>query len=141
VSFFYTLPPIVVDASATIEMLANNDKWIATFKDWSANDRVLLAPAGFLPEFANGLMLGRGRLAAGSAAARIDLALASGIEIADRGLAGLHEAMRLAQAHGMTVYDALYLQLALEVDAELATEDRQLMRAAIAEGVTLISET
>jgi len=138
VSYFYSPPPIVVDASATIEMLVDNEKWLALFTDWASNDRILLAPGGFLPELANALMLGRSRLAANAAEARIDRALASGIEIADRGLTGLLAAMRLAETHRLTVYDALYLQLALDVDAELATEDRTLMNAATAEGVTLV---
>ena len=137
-SYFYSPPPIVVDASATIEMLVDNEKWLVLFTDWASNDRILLAPGGFLPELANALMLGRSRLAANAAASRIDRALASGIEIADRGLAGLTEAVRLAEAHRLTVYDALYLELALDVDAELATEDRTLMNAATAEGVTLV---
>ena len=137
-TYFYSPPPIVVDASATIEMLVDNEKWLALFTDWASNDRILLAPGGFLPELANALMLGRSRLAANAAEARIDRALASGIEIADRGLTGLLAAMRLAETHRLTVYDALYLQLALDVDAELATEDRTLMNAATAEGVTLV---
>lgn len=43
--------------------------------------------------------------------------------------------MRLARRHGLSVYDALYLELALHQEADLATNDDALRRAAIAEGV------
>ena len=45
--------------------------------------------------------------------------------------------MALARKHGLTVYDALYLDLALREGAVLATHDAALKRAASAEGVTL----
>ena len=41
----------------------------------------------------------------------------------------------LCRRHGLTVYDALYLDLALREDAALATLDTALARAARAEGV------
>ncbi len=42
---------------------------------------------------------------------------------------------RLAQKHGLTAYDAVYLELALRTGARLATLDKALRRAAEAEGV------
>ena len=62
----------------------------------------------------------------------------SGVELVDRGLKGVLEAIDLADRHGLTVYDALYLQLALDVDAELATLDKDLATAAAAEGVAVV---
>ena len=46
-------------------------------------------------------------------------------------------AVALAAQHGLSVYDATYLWLAMDVDGELATFDRDLARAATAEGVPL----
>ncbi len=46
----------------------------------------------------------------------------------------------LARTHRLTVYDAAYLELALRVDAPLATLDRQLARAARAVPVPLLGE-
>ena len=97
---------------------------------------MLLAPAHFPAETANALIRGKS-LAAGDASARLDRLFASGVEIADRGIVGLNEALHLAELHGLTVYDAMYLQLALDVEAELATVDSSLRRAAESEGVTL----
>jgi hypothetical protein len=49
------------------------------------------------------------------------------------------DALDLADRHRLTVYDALYLELAADVDAELATLDRDLTRAARAEGVGVVA--
>ena len=43
--------------------------------------------------------------------------------------------MPLARRHGLTYYDAVYVELALRLDAALATLDQAMMRAAEAEGV------
>lgn len=48
------------------------------------------------------------------------------------------DVMRLARRHRLTVYDAAYLELALRLEAPIATLDRALSRASTAEGVTLI---
>ena len=47
-------------------------------------------------------------------------------------------ALALARAHRLSIYDALYLELALRADAPLATLDRALANAAAAEGRPLI---
>jgi predicted nucleic acid-binding protein len=46
--------------------------------------------------------------------------------------------LALARLHRLTVYDAAYLELALRVDAPLATLDKKLAAAADAAGVQLI---
>ena len=43
----------------------------------------------------------------------------------------------LAVRHGLTVYDASYLELAIRTTLPLATLDRQLRQAAVATGVSL----
>lgn len=51
---------------------------------------------------------------------------------------GPAEAVRLAQSHRLTLYDALYLELAIRLRLSLASLDRDLRTAASAEGVALI---
>lgn len=51
---------------------------------------------------------------------------------------GSAEAVRLAQTHRLTLYDALYLELAQRLGLPLATLDRDLQAAATAEGVALL---
>jgi predicted nucleic acid-binding protein len=46
--------------------------------------------------------------------------------------------LALAREHGLTVYDAAYLELALRADLPLATLDRQLAAAARAAGVPVV---
>jgi predicted nucleic acid-binding protein len=134
---FITSPrPIVVDASAAVEFLDANAAWVTAFKEWANDDRTLLCPSHFLAEVANAELRGR-RSSSSDVAVRVERIVASGIETADRGLHGLFEAIDLASRHGLTVYDALYLQLALDVDGELATLDADLRRAAEAEGLTV----
>ena len=45
---------------------------------------------------------------------------------------------RLASRHGLTLYDAAYLEVARRRDLPLATLDRELRAAALAEGVQLL---
>jgi predicted nucleic acid-binding protein len=98
---------------------------------------MLLAPPHFPVEVANALLRGAG-LPGLDAAARLERLYASGVETADRGLPSLLGALELANRHRLTVYDALYLDLAVDVDAELATLDRDLAAAATSEGLIVI---
>lgn len=50
----------------------------------------------------------------------------------------LGTALALARRRRLTIYDALYLELALRADAPLSTDDRTLASAAVAEGLRLI---
>ncbi|MBA3895404.1 MAG: type II toxin-antitoxin system VapC family toxin [Gemmatimonadales bacterium] len=135
-TFNFESVPVVVDASAAIELLGGDAGWTEMFDRWVTEDRMLLAPAHFLAEVANGQLIGQ-RVPAADVASRLERLLAAGMQLADRGLPGLLEAITLADRHRLTVYDALYLQLALDVDGQLATLDRDLARAATAEDVTL----
>jgi len=49
-----------------------------------------------------------------------------------------HAATALARCHGLTVYDAAYLELALRAGRRLASLDGPLLRAAAAEGVAFM---
>ena len=136
-TFTRYVPPVIVDASAAIEFLDADPRWGDRFDQWSADERIMLAPAHFMAEVANG-QLSRRRNPPAEVARRIERLSAVGIETADRGLLGLLEAVELADKHKLTVFDALYLQLALDVDGELATLDADLKAAAAAEQVPTV---
>lgn len=53
-----------------------------------------------------------------------------GIETMEADRAALLSVIDLVERHGLTAYDAVYLALALSLDAELATADQQMARAA-----------
>lgn len=58
---------------------------------------------------------------------------------ADTGDHAWTETSRLADVHRLTIYDAAYLELALRVHASLATRDADLIHAAHAEGVEVLT--
>ncbi len=128
---------VVVDASVTIEAVSGQPPWPERWSDWARSDAMLLAPAHFRAEVANGLMKGAGA-APGRVADKLRTVIGSGVDVADRGWRGVLHALELAERHRLTVYDALYLQLAIDVEAPLATLDRALAAAARAEDVEVI---
>lgn len=135
-TFSVGTPVVVVDASAAMAFLAGDPTWIDRVRRWAEADAMLLVPAHFPVEVANALVRGT-RASTSDAAARLERLFAAGFETAERGLPGLLGGVELAERHGLTVYDSLYLDLALDVDGELATLDRDLMAAAVAEGVAV----
>lgn len=128
---------VVVDASAAVAFVAGDPTWAARWTDWTNDGTKILAPSHFAAEIGNALNRSA-RLSAVDAAARLERVFAAGIETADRGLHGLLGAIELADRHGLSVYDALYIDLALDVEASIATLDRGLASAARAEGVEVL---
>ncbi len=51
----------------------------------------------------------------------------------------LADVLSRAAQHGLTAYDAAYLELAARLEAPLATIDKSLARAALADGLTVYS--
>lgn len=127
---------IVVDASMAIDVLIDDPSAMTAWEGWVAAGDILFVPAHFGHEVANGLLRSV-RLPAATVARAIERLVASGIEVVDRHLHGLVGAIQLAHQHGLTVYDAAYLDLALDIDADLATRDRKLRAAAEAEGIAV----
>ncbi len=139
-TFLAPPPPVVVDASIAVELVLDGSASVkAEWESWIDQDRLILAPALFWLEVANALLRGQ-KLPASDVSLRLDGLEAAGLETGDRGAQGAREATDLAARHGLTVYDAAYLWLAIEVDGELATRDVALARAAAAAGVTLAIE-
>ena len=129
---------LVVDASVTVA-------WLFDDETDPRADRVLerLEQDGaFVPhlwhlEVRNALLIAerRSRLPAGAVNDRLDSLRRLPIRTDEE--PDLESAFDLARAHGLSFYDALYLELAKRQNAELATLDGALDRAATAEGVAL----
>ena len=129
---------LVVDASIVVA-------WLFDDEDEPRADRVLdqLAEGGALVpqlwhlETRNSLLTAerRGRLSPGEVRERLDAL--KGLPIRTDEEPDLQSTFDLARAHGLSFYDALYLELAKRESADLATLDRALGRAAVAEGVPL----
>lgn len=129
---------VIVDASAMVEVVVGDPVWTQRLSTWQEAGVMLLAPPHFGTEVANALLRGL-RLEPGDVGARLRELFRAGVEVVDRGLIGLVDAIDLAAGHGISVYDAAYLALAVELEADLATRDRSLAGAAEAEGLVVIS--
>ncbi len=129
---------LVVDASVVVAWLFDDeedpraDKVLAQLADNGA-----LVPQLWHLETRNALLTAerRGRLSHDEVRERLDAL--KDLPIATDEELDLQSAFDLARTHGLSLYDALYLELAKRVGAELATLDDSLGRAALAEGVPL----
>ena len=94
-----------------------------------------IAPQMWMAEVRNGLVVGerRGRISPAEVDAWFRILERSPITI-DVNPDHL-TTLALARTHGLTFYDALYLELAQRRQATLATLDHEILRAAQAEGV------
>lgn len=127
---------LVIDSSAVLGALLPDEAGTDLDTLFEPYDEIV-APWLMWAEVRNILLVAerRGRLAAGLVEdileALHDLGIA--LDQTPRSAAVL----RLARRHQLSVYDALYLELALHQEADLATHDQALRRAAIAEGIRL----
>jgi predicted nucleic acid-binding protein len=102
----------------------------------------LYVPSLWTLEVANALLVGeRRRRTTPADAARFLAILATfPITVDDRTAAhAWRETTHLARAHGLTAYDAAYLELAICLGVPLATLDDKLIAAAVAVGVQLFA--
>ena len=129
---------LVVDASVAVAWLFDDeeepraDSVLERLKEDGA-----LVPQLWHLEMRNSLLTAerRGRLSAGEVKERLDALRSLPIRTDEE--SDLQSAFNLARAHGLSFYDALYLELAKRESAELATLDGALGRAAVSEGVPL----
>ena len=96
-----------------------------------------VAPALWWVEVRNVLVIAerKGRLTQEDTAAAVQAIDALGVRL-DQAPDSV-SLFRLARTHGLTAYDAMYLELAIRQQRPLATLDRTLTAAAQAEGITL----
>ena len=134
--------PFVVDASVALA-------W--HFEDEASEyaDRVLerlredraAAPSIWSLEVANALLVAerRGRLSPAKVARAVELLLELPISIHDVAAElVLGAVLDLARAHGLSAYDAVYLELAMREGLPLATQDEALRAATQRVGVPLL---
>jgi len=135
-TFVMVPPTVVIDASIAIGAAVNERPAMSALGSLQDRKAILLAPPLIWIETANALVR-RHRFSAPDATFVLRSMERLGLESADRGLDGLVEAMALAEEHRLSVNDATYLWLAMDIEAELATLDRGLARAAEVQGVPL----
>ncbi|HEY5341046.1 MAG TPA: type II toxin-antitoxin system VapC family toxin [Candidatus Aquilonibacter sp.] len=96
-----------------------------------------VVPCTFPAEVANGLFYAfkRGRISERDVTDALHRIAALPIRV-DSPRLELDEEVRLAQAHDLTIYDAMYIALALRHRMALLTRDKALIRAAGAENLS-----
>jgi predicted nucleic acid-binding protein len=98
-----------------------------------------VVPALFPAEAANVLMQAERRKRVAPALVDRMLGILAGLPIeVEAPLRTPARALDITRAHGLTVYDALYLETAIRRGLPLATRDRDLQKAARAAGVPLL---
>lgn len=127
---------IVVDASALAGLVLPDEA--ATGLALALQRMEPIAPQLLWAEMRNLLLMAerRGRIGAGTVVAA--LAIMDGLAIELDSRPSSERVLDLARSHGLTAYDAIYLELALRRQAALASADTALIRAARAEGVNVI---
>ncbi|WP_417745414.1 type II toxin-antitoxin system VapC family toxin [Rosistilla oblonga] len=130
---------IVVDSSAIVALgLADEDAFYAE----AVLERLAIEPAAapmlFWYELRNVMLQGERR----NRISRIDVDLFLGefnrLAIAMDTTPDESDVLRLARKHGLTSYDASYLELAIRMTATMATLDKRLRDAALAELVPVL---
>jgi predicted nucleic acid-binding protein len=130
------LSRIVIDASAAAALLLPDEAAPVGLDEMA--HAALDAPWLFWAELRNILIVSerRGRLPAG--AAETFLSAIDGLGVRLDATPSEPDVMGLARMHGLTVYDALYLELARRLGAPLATLDGRLAEAARRSSVAVL---
>lgn len=134
---------VVLDASMTLA-LALKDEHAAVVERVAAslNEATVHVPEHWALETTNGLLMAvrRGRLIPEDAEIARQLILGLPvIQDAETATQAWTRTFALALAHRLTQYDAAYLELAMRLDAPLATLDAELAAAASEAGVEVWS--
>ena len=102
-----------------------------------------LVPAWWFLELANVMAVAerRGRISPGESAEFISQLIRLDVEIDVESPGRVFDyILPLCRAHGLTSYDAMYLDVALRRQLPLATLDEQLRKAALKEGAELLGQ-
>lgn len=94
---------------------------------------IVVAPALWFLEVANGLLAAQRRKLLTASDRKVALEMLSRLRVSidnDSGLAAFHKTSTLAEKHGLSVYDAAYLEVALRRRLPLGTRDAALRSAA-----------
>jgi predicted nucleic acid-binding protein len=133
--------PVVIDASVTAAWCFGDEATEASRTlHRSLPQRQVVVPLLWHAECANLLLTGqrRNRVSAEQCSELLELLGDLPIETDDETPRIRGPVFRLAMTHRLTVYDAIYLDLASRRNIALATRDKQLRQAAAAMDLTLI---
>ena len=131
----------VLDASVASAWLLNEEARIPTRPELvRLQSEKALVPQLWHLEIRNSLLVAvrRGRLASDRLAERLDVLRDIPLQT-DAGL-DLEVAFRLAETYSLSIYDAVYLELAKRYAVPIATLDKALSQAATRENLSLVCD-
>ena len=133
---------LVVDASIALTWCFEDEVTDATqVIERRVDSEGAVVPAIWRLEIANALLVAERRGRLGKVQAEECLKLMADLPLsvdADPGNQSWADTVLLARAHGLTAYGAAYLELAIRLDADLASLDRELRRAAKTMGTRVL---
>jgi len=139
------MKPIVIDASAAAAWVMPDevsDAALRMYAEATQPNDVFHAPSLWVWETGNILVMGRARGRVDDDQIERAQALLAATNISFDPVPSLHRRAqigRMAQAHGLTFYDASYLELVLRLNGQLASLDKKLVAAARACGIVCLS--
>jgi len=132
----------VVDASIALSWLLQDEHRPASDRLFEmVSDEGAVVPSLWRLEIANALQIAvrRNRITGAYRDATIQRLERLPIEVdSETDAQAWGTTLRLSDRHSLTVYDAAYLELALRRGVPLATRDRDLAKAALESGVTVL---
>lgn len=139
------MTPFVLDASMTLAWHFENETTSTTMAvERMTLEEAVVVPAHWFAEVANILLVGerRRRTTLSDTLRFLERLTDLAIVVDDLGKQDLFDRiLPLARAHGLTVYDTLYLELAEREGLPLASLDKDLCDAARRVGVTVVTDS
>lgn len=139
------MKPIVIDASAAAAWVLpdeSSEAAEALYAQACLGDGAFHAPQLWTWEMGNLLVMAQRRERIAAPAVDLAMEVLAALQLQLDPAPDLHrqrQASRLAQAHGLSYYDASYLELVLRLNGQLASRDRKLVSAAAACGILCLS--
>lgn len=137
------MKPLVIDACLALGFILPDEQEKAALLGLSRLEggQDTYVPGHWVVEVSNGILMAerRKRLSQSQAITARQLIAALPVQVDELSpLRSMADVSALARQFGLTSYDAAYLELAIRLDAELATTDRALIKAAKKVGVSTL---
>lgn len=134
----------VIDSSVTLGFILKDEQSEFALKVFEAieNAAEVHVPSLWWIETANGLLMAERRKRISQSQTNEALQVIQMLDVqtdADTSSQIIHETVSLARQHGLTAYDAAYLELTMRHNAILATADKLLEKAAKSVGAKILS--
>jgi len=138
------MKPIVIDGSAVLGLLLPDERQTASamkLRIALGAKAVAHVPAHWWVELANGILMAERRKRITLAVATEILSLVQALDVStddETAVRTTSDVVALARQKKLTAYDAAYLELAIRHGATLASNDKELLKAAVDCGVEVL---